>query len=76
MTRKVVTLPLGTRLPATARLMIRLGVKRLPVVDDQGRLAGIVTRSDPLKAFLRPDPAIVWEIRHDILPRLWCWHHR
>jgi CBS domain-containing protein len=67
MTRKVVSVPLGTRLPSAARLMIRLGVKRLPVVDDQGRLAGIVTRSDLLKAFLRPDPAIAWEIRHDIL---------
>jgi CBS domain-containing protein len=68
MTRRVVTVPLGTPLAAAARLMIRLGVKRLPVVDGQGRLAGIVTRSDLLKAFLRPDPAIVWEIRHDILP--------
>jgi CBS domain-containing protein len=67
MTRKVATVPLGTPLAAAARLMIRLGAKRLPVVDDQGRLAGIVTRGDLLKAFLRPDPAIAWEIRHQIL---------
>jgi CBS domain-containing protein len=67
MTRKVVTVPLGTPLAAAARLMIRLGIKRLPVVDGQGRLAGIVTRGDLLKAFLRPDPAIAWEIRHQIL---------
>lgn len=67
MTRQVVTLPLGTQVAAAARLMIRLGVKRLPVVDDQGRLAGIVTRSDLLKVFLRPDPAISWEVRHDVL---------
>ncbi|HEX8858777.1 MAG TPA: CBS domain-containing protein [Actinomycetes bacterium] len=67
MTRKVVTVALGTPLAAAARLMIRLGVKRLPVVDAQGRLAGIVTRGDLLKAFLRPDPAIAWEIRHELL---------
>jgi CBS domain-containing protein len=67
MTRRVVTVPTGTRLSAAARLMIRLALKRLPVVDDQGRLAGIVTRADLLKAFLRPDPSIAWEIRHDIL---------
>ena len=37
------------------------------MVDDQGRLAGIVTRADLLKAFLRPDPAVAWEIRHEVL---------
>jgi CBS domain-containing protein len=67
MTRRVVTVAVGTPLAAAARLMIRLGIKRLPVVDDQGRLAGIVTRGDLLKAFLRPDPAIAWEVRNDIL---------
>jgi CBS domain-containing protein len=67
MTRRVVTVPTGTRLSAAARLMLRLAIKRLPVVDDQGRLAGIVTRADLLKAFLRPDPSILWEIRHDLL---------
>jgi CBS domain-containing protein len=67
MTRKVVTVPLGTEVATAARLMIRLGVKRLPVVDDRGRLEGIVTRGDLLKLFLRPDPAIAWEVRHDLL---------
>jgi len=67
MTRRVVTVPLGTEVAAVARLMVRLGVKRLPVVDGQGTLAGIVTRSDLLKVFLRPDPAIHWEVRHDVV---------
>lgn len=67
MTRRVVTVPLGAQVATTSRLLVRLGVKRLPVVDDQGRLAGIVTRSDLLKVFLRPDPAISWEVRHDLL---------
>lgn len=67
MTRRVVTVPTGTRVSVAARLMLRLAVKRLPVVDDQGRLVGMVTRADLLKAFLRPDASIAWEVRHDIL---------
>jgi CBS-domain-containing membrane protein len=67
MTRRVVTVPLGTEIATAARLMVRLGLRRLPVVDDRGRLAGIVTRGDLLKLFLRPDPAIAWEVRHELL---------
>ena len=67
MTRQVVSVPVGTEVAAAARLMIRLGIKRLPVVDGQGRLAGIVTRGDLLKVFLRPDQAISWEVAHEIV---------
>ncbi len=48
-------------------MMLRLDVKRLPVVDARGGLAGIVARSDLLKVFLRPDPAVRWEVDHDII---------
>ncbi|NUR88281.1 MAG: CBS domain-containing protein, partial [Nonomuraea sp.] len=41
-----------------ARLMDRHGIKRLPVVDDSGRLVGIVSRRDLLKVFLRRDEDI------------------
>jgi CBS-domain-containing membrane protein len=37
-------------------------VKRLPVVDEQGRLVGIISRRDLLRMHLRPDPAIREEI--------------
>ena len=48
------------------------GVKRLPVVDDDGRLVGIVSRSDVLSVYLRPDTEILHEIRDEILrDRLW-----
>ncbi|NUW39498.1 CBS domain-containing protein [Nonomuraea rhodomycinica] len=38
-----------------ARLMDAHGVKRLVVVDDDGRLIGIVSRRDLLKAYVRDD---------------------
>ncbi|MFJ5708094.1 CBS domain-containing protein [Streptomyces sp. NPDC093105] len=51
----------------TARLMVRRGVERLPVVDEEERLVGIVTRRDLLRVFLRPDPEIRRRIREEIL---------
>ena len=72
MTRRVVSVPLGTPVGSAARLMVRLGVRRLPVVDAAGALVGIVTRADLLKLFLRPDPAICWEVEHDVIcGKLW-----
>jgi CBS-domain-containing membrane protein len=53
----------GTSIAAAVRLMDRENVKRLPVVDDLGRLIGIVSRGDLLKVHLRPDD----EIRTDIV---------
>ncbi len=60
MAAPVSTVPLGTLIADAVRLMLRLDVKRLPVVDARGGLAGIVARSDLLKVFLRPDPAVRW----------------
>ncbi|MEU4091604.1 CBS domain-containing protein [Streptomyces sp. NPDC026673] len=50
-----------------ARLMERRGVKRLPVVDETGRLVGLVSRADLLRLFLRRDRAIREEITGDLL---------
>jgi CBS-domain-containing membrane protein len=33
-------------------------VKRLPMIDADGRLAGIISRADVLSVFHRPDAAI------------------
>ncbi|MFF6999739.1 CBS domain-containing protein [Streptomyces sp. NPDC008313] len=52
-----------------ARTMERHAVKRLPVVDGEGRLIGVVSRSDLVRLFLRRDRAIQEEILEDILVR-------
>jgi CBS domain-containing protein len=43
-----------------------LHVKRLPVIDQDGKVLGVVTRRDVLKSFTRPDA----DIRADIAARL------
>jgi CBS domain-containing protein len=54
-----------------AHVMLERRVNRLPVVEN-GRLVGLVTRADLVRAFARPDEAIEREIREDVLGRtLW-----
>jgi CBS domain-containing protein len=62
MSAPVVTVLSGTSIPAAARKMDAERVKRLPVIDDLGRLVGVVTRGDLLKIHLRPDE----DIRADV----------
>ncbi|WP_406264154.1 CBS domain-containing protein [Streptomyces sp. NBC_00191] len=50
-----------------ARTMLRRGVERLPVVDAEDRLVGIVTRRDLLQVFLRPDSEIRRHVVEDVL---------
>jgi CBS domain-containing protein len=55
-----------------ARRLARHRIKRLPVVDHQGRLVGIVSRADLLRLYLRDDEAIHREIVDEVLLRaLW-----
>ena len=53
-----------------AVLMYTRGLKRLPVVETAGRLAGIISRADVLAAFDRPDEEIRAEIISQVIPRL------
>lgn len=72
MTSPAVTARAGWSIPEAARAMDRHKVKRLPVVDEAGRLVGIVSRRDLLQVFLRHDAAIRQEIDHDVLGQtLW-----
>ncbi|WP_371613951.1 CBS domain-containing protein [Streptomyces sp. NBC_00454] len=50
-----------------ARLMTRRGIERLPVVDVEDRLVGIVTRRDLLRLFLRPDSEMRRRITDEVL---------
>jgi CBS domain-containing protein len=67
-----VTIKAEANVVEAARLMEANQIKRLPVVDDAGRLVGIAARRDVLKAFLRPDPAIRDEVIERVFKRvLW-----
>ncbi|MFJ8688903.1 CBS domain-containing protein [Micromonospora wenchangensis] len=70
MTAPAVTVSPGAPLAQAARIMDRRGVKRLPVVDDRGRLVGIVTRGDLLRVHLRPDADIRRDVVTDVLHRV------
>jgi len=67
MTSPAVTVRPEATLTEAARLMHRRHVKRLPVVDADGRLLGIVSRADLMQVFLRGDEALAREIREDVL---------
>ncbi|MFF5470767.1 CBS domain-containing protein [Streptomyces achromogenes] len=70
MTAPPVTVRAGDTIVEAARTMAQRGVERLPVVDDEGRLVGIVTRRDLLRVFLRPDTEIRDEVVEGVLVRL------
>ncbi len=57
-------------LTEAARVMVNHGVKRLPVVDADGRLRGVISRADVVAAFTRPDDVIEDEIREDVIRRI------
>jgi CBS-domain-containing membrane protein len=66
MTKPAVTISDDAPVAEAARLMQSRRVKRLPVVDDYGRLRGIVSRADVLSVFERPDE----EIWNDVIKEL------
>ena len=70
MTSPVITVASDTGLGDAARLMQEKNLRRLVVVDDGGRIAGIVSRSDMLKVFLRTDEELREEIRGELIPSL------
>jgi CBS-domain-containing membrane protein len=67
MTRPAITTSPDEFVSTVARLMSRRKLRRVPVVDDQGRLVGIICRSDVLSVFSRPDEDIRREITQDVI---------
>jgi CBS domain-containing protein len=70
MTAPAITIGPDATIPAAARLMNTHHIGRLPVVDQDGKLVGIVSRRDLLGVFLRPDADITHDVRQvlDELP--------
>ena len=63
MTSPAITIGRDATIPAAARVMTARHIRRLPVVDEKGRLAGVVSRRDLLSVFLRPDQDIAADVR-------------
>jgi len=67
MTAPAVTVGVEDTVQDAARIMYRRKVKRLPVVDAQGHLAGIISRADVLAVFDRSDEEIHQEVTDDVI---------
>lgn len=70
MTAPVISVEEGTPLHEIAGVMVRRGINRVPVIR-AGRLTGIVSRADIVKAFTRTDAEIAAAVRATLLHDLW-----
>lgn len=68
MTAPAITVVADAGLTQAARLMQEHNVRRLVVVDANGKIAGIVSRSDLLQVFLRTDEELREEIVNQLVP--------
>jgi CBS-domain-containing membrane protein len=66
MTSPAITIGSDDTLAEAARRMYAHRVKRLPVVDPSGRLAGIISRIDLLSVYRRPDA----DIRDEVISKV------
>lgn len=71
MTTPAITITPGRPITEAASTMLAEGINRLPVVDDDERLVGLVTRADLVRAFARDDDAIHAEILRTMREDLW-----
>ncbi|MEU4524646.1 CBS domain-containing protein [Amycolatopsis sp. NPDC024027] len=69
MTAPAVTVQADDDVAVAAKLLEQHHFHRLPVVDDTGKLVGVVSRSDLLRVFLRTDQEIRDEVRDEVLLR-------
>ena len=70
MSAGVVTTAPETEVYDAAKMMTFQDIKRLPVVDEDSRLLGIISRADIVSVFTRPDDVIEDEIREDLIRRV------
>lgn len=62
MATKVQTVRETDTVAGVAHIMLQHNVKRLPVVDEEGRLVGIVSRADVVRSFVRSDDSIISDV--------------
>ena len=55
MTRKVISARINTEVSEIAEMMVKNGVNRIPIVDEENKPVGIVTRADIVKSFAKID---------------------
>lgn len=66
------TVTMDTPIARAARTMAVQGIKRLPVVGDDGALVGIISRADVMGVFLAPDEELRREVISEVIERsLW-----
>lgn len=66
MSGDVVSISMDASVWEAASLIDRHGYRRLPVIDGEGYVMGIVTRSDLVRAMVRTDPDLVASVRDAI----------
>jgi CBS domain-containing protein len=70
MASPAITVQPGSSVVVAAKLMQEENVKRLPVIDELGKLVGVVSRNDLLRMYLRPDYELRDEVLEDVLRRM------
>ncbi|MEU6072059.1 CBS domain-containing protein [Streptomyces sp. NPDC047082] len=76
MSTPAITVRADATVTEAARLLTEHRIERLPVVDEEDRLVGIVTRRDLLQVFLRSDKEIQRDVRQEVFVNtLWLAPH-
>jgi len=70
MSKDIITIAADATIGEAARVMAQSNIKRLPVLDPDGELIGVISRADVVNAFTKPDDVIEDEVREDIVRRL------
>ena len=64
------TITAGRHVAEAATIMLDEDVNRLPVVDAEGKLIGLISRGDLVRAFARSDEEILEEIEEDVIRKV------
>lgn len=70
MTTPALTVGEHEPIAVAARKLLRQGMRRLYVVDDNGHVRGVLAKRDVLRVFLRSDDELLADIEREVVPRL------